>query len=69
MLVGEDEGVSFLLPVDEQENHRAMRLLEDGFEPEKRLVLLGWLIVVITRKSLLYILDRHIRLILLASRT
>jgi hypothetical protein len=44
-----------------------MRLLDHGIELEKRLVLLGWLIVVITRKSLLYILDRHIRLILLAS--
>jgi hypothetical protein len=29
-----------------------MRLLEDGIELEKRLVLWGWLIVVITRKSL-----------------
>jgi hypothetical protein len=29
-----------------------MRLTEDGIELGKRLVLLGWLIVVITRKSL-----------------
>jgi hypothetical protein len=40
MSVGEDEGVPFLLSVDEQENRRAMRLLPDGIELEKRLVLL-----------------------------
>lgn len=40
MSVGEDEGVPFLLSVDEQENRRAMRLLQDGIELEKRLVLL-----------------------------
>lgn len=57
MSVGKDEGVPFLLSVDEQENRRAMRLLQDGNELEKRWVLLGWLITVITRKSLW---DKHI---------
>jgi hypothetical protein len=57
MSVGKDEGVPFLLSVDEQENRRAMRLLQDGNELEKRWVLLGWLIIVITRKSLW---DKHI---------
>lgn len=52
MSVGEDEGVSYLLPVDEQEIVGRCVCRRTELQLEKRLVLLGWLIVVITKKSL-----------------